>query len=65
MKAAVMPPAAMKTIGIVANGADGLILGCTEIGMLLDQTNVAVPVFDTTLISCETALDLAQSLTNP
>ena len=50
---------------LIAKGADCLILGCTEIGMLLNQTNVAVPVFDTTLIHCETALDLAQSLTNP
>ena len=50
---------------LIAQGADGLILGCTEIGMLLSQSNVAVPVFDTTLIHCETALDLAQFLTNP
>ncbi len=50
---------------LIAQGADSLILGCTEIGMLLSQTNVAVPVFDTTLIHCETALDLAQVLTNP
>ncbi len=49
---------------LIAQGADGLILGCTEIGMLLSQSNVAVPVFDTTLIHCETALDLAQFLTN-
>ncbi|MCI4660792.1 MAG: aspartate/glutamate racemase family protein [Neomegalonema sp.] len=40
-------------------GADSLILGCTEVGMLLDQSNVGVPVFDTTLIHCEAALDLA------
>lgn len=44
---------------LIARGADSLILGCTEIGMLLNQTNVAVPVFDTTLIHCEAALDLA------
>lgn len=50
---------------LITNGADCLILGCTEIGMLLSKANVAVPVFDTTLIHCETALDLAQVLTNP
>jgi aspartate racemase len=44
---------------LVQSGADGLILGCTEVGMLLNQGNVAVPVFDTTLIHCEAALDLA------
>jgi aspartate racemase len=40
-------------------GADSLILGCTEVGMLLNQGNVAVPVFDTTLIHCAAALDYA------
>lgn len=44
---------------LVAQGADALILGCTEVGMLLNQANVSVPVFDTTLIHCETALDFA------
>lgn len=44
---------------LAKNGADCLILGCTEIGMLLDSGNVAVPVFDTTLIHCEAALDMA------
>jgi len=44
---------------LVAQGADCLILGCTEVGMLLDQRNVSVPVFDTTLIHCEAALALA------
>lgn len=44
---------------LVARGADCLILGCTEVGMLLDQTNVVVPVFDTTLIHCQTALAMA------
>ena len=44
---------------LVEAGADSLILGCTEVGMLLNQGNVAVPVFDTTLIHCSTALDMA------
>lgn len=44
---------------LAAKGADCLILGCTEIGMLLDEGNVPVPVFDTTQIHCETALDMA------
>jgi len=42
---------------LAASGADSLILGCTEIGMLLNQGNVVVPVFDTTLIHCAAALD--------
>jgi aspartate racemase len=44
---------------IEAAGADSLILGCTEVGMLLNQSNVNIPVFDTTLIHCEAALEFA------
>ncbi|MBY3257155.1 MULTISPECIES: aspartate/glutamate racemase family protein [Rhizobium/Agrobacterium group] len=44
---------------LIDRGCDCLILGCTEVGMLLDQDNVAVPVFDTTLIHCEAALRAA------
>jgi aspartate racemase len=44
---------------LVERGADGVILGCTEVGMLLNRGNVSVPVFDTTLIHCEAALDFA------
>ncbi|MFK3691150.1 aspartate/glutamate racemase family protein [Agrobacterium tumefaciens] len=46
---------------LVAVGADSVILGCTEVCMLLNQGNVAVPVFDTTRIHCEAAIDLALS----
>ncbi|MEM7194307.1 MAG: aspartate/glutamate racemase family protein [Pseudomonadota bacterium] len=44
---------------LVDAGADCLILGCTEVGMLLNKDNVDVPVFDTTLIHCEVALNRA------
>lgn len=44
---------------LAAAGADSLILGCTEVGMLLTQANVPVPVFDTVAIHCAAALDLA------
>jgi aspartate racemase len=40
-------------------GADSLILGCTEVGMLLNAGNVPVPVFDTVAIHCAAALDAA------
>ncbi len=46
---------------LVAVGADSVILGCTEVCMLLNQGNVAVPVFDTTRIHSEAAIDLALS----
>ena len=41
---------------LIGEGADCLILGCTEVGMLLNSDNVSVPVFDTTLIHCEVAV---------
>ena len=47
---------------LVNAGADSLILGCTEVGMLLNQSNVSVPVFDTTLIHCQVALDEALTI---
>lgn len=43
----------------VARGADCVILGCTEVGLLLNDDNVPVPVFDTACIHADTALDLA------
>ena len=46
---------------LIESGADSLILGCTEVGMLLNKNNVNVPVFDTTLIHCEVALSNAIS----
>ena len=46
---------------LIAKGCDSLILGCTEVGMLLSQENVSVPVFDTTLVHCEAALFAAMA----
>ena len=40
-------------------GAQGVILGCTEIGLLIKQDDVDIPVFDTTLIHAEKAAKLA------
>lgn len=39
-------------------GAQGVILGCTEIGMLLKQSDTPVPLFDTTLLHAERAVKL-------
>lgn len=41
-------------------GADGVILGCTEIGLLLSQGDVDVPVFDTTALHVAAALDFVE-----
>jgi len=40
-------------------GADSVILGCTEITMLIGPDDVDVPVFDTTRIHAESAMDFA------
>ena len=37
------------------SGAQGVILGCTEIGLLIRQEDLDLPVFDTTLIHAEKA----------
>lgn len=42
---------------LVKNGAEGIILGCTEIPLLIQQKDVKVPVFDTTRIHAEAAVD--------
>jgi len=42
-----------------AKGADCLVLGCTEVGMLLNAGNSPLPIFDTTLIHADAAVDFA------
>lgn len=37
--------------------AQGVILGCTEIGLLLDQAQCTMPLYDTTLIHATSAVD--------
>ena len=44
---------------LVSRGAEGLILGCTEIGLLVGAEDTPVPVFDTTRIHAEAAVDWA------
>lgn len=40
---------------LAQRGAQGVILGCTEIGLLVKQADTALPVFDTTRIHAEKA----------
>ncbi|MDZ7783277.1 MAG: hypothetical protein U5K56_10250 [Halioglobus sp.] len=42
-------------------GTDSVILGCTEIGMLLNEENAAVPPYNTDAIHREAALDMARA----
>jgi aspartate racemase len=44
---------------LIHEGAQGIILGCTEIGLLVGEKDVAVPVFDTTLIHATAAVEYA------
>ncbi len=36
--------------GLANKGAKGVILGCTEMGLLIQQADSPIPVFDTTAI---------------
>lgn len=44
---------------LVAQGAETVILGCTEIGMLVNQTDTNVRLLDTTVIHAEKAVEYA------
>lgn len=50
------------TANLVKEGAEGIILGCTEIGLLIHQDDVDLPVFDTTLLHAARALAIALEL---
>ena len=45
--------------GLITSGAEGIILGCTEIGLLVKQEDSSVPLFDTTQIHAEAAVVFA------
>lgn len=52
----------LKVIAALAKqGAQGVILGCTEIGLLIQQEDTSLPVFDTTRIHAESAALLAMA----
>jgi amino-acid racemase len=44
---------------LVERGAEGIIYGCTEIGLLVTQADAPVPVFDTARIHAASAVDFA------
>jgi len=59
----VKPESKAKLLEIMADlttaGAEGMILGCTELPMLVEQADSAVPLFDTTKIHSEAAVERA------
>ena len=46
---------------LVKRGAEGVILGCTEIPLLIKEKDSSVPVFDTTALHAAAAVDFALS----
>jgi aspartate racemase len=45
--------------GLEARGAQGIILGCTEIPLLVSQEDYKIPLFDTTTLHARAAVDFA------
>ncbi len=41
------------------NGSDGVILGCTEVGLLIHPDDTDLPVFDTTQLHAQAAMNFA------
>ena len=46
---------------LVSKGAQGIILGCTEIPLLIKKDDVKIPIFDTTYIHAKAAAEYALS----
>lgn len=44
---------------MVDDGAEGIILGCTEIGLLVKQEDSEVPLFDTAVIHAVDTVNMA------
>ncbi len=62
----VTPESTQKYVQIVEHlaeqGADSVVLGCTEICMLLNAKNSPLPIYDTTYLHCAAALRKATSM---
>jgi aspartate racemase len=48
--------------GLIKDGIEGVILGCTEISLLINQNDISTPIFDTTEIHAQAAVDWALGL---
>ena len=44
---------------LISQGAEGIVLGCTELGMLMAPGDLEVPIFDTTVLHAQEAVRLA------
>lgn len=59
----VSPQSKAEVLGMIAQagaqGADGVIFGCTEIGLLLTQADLDLPAFDTAEVHARAAVDFS------
>ena len=56
----VLPASKDRYLEVVERAdADGVIFGCTEVGLLLSQSDLTVPAFDTTQLHAEAAINYA------
>lgn len=65
IKGVISPASRAAYLEIVArlaeSGTEAVILGCTEIGLLIDQTMTPIPLFDTMALHAIAALDRAMT----
>jgi aspartate racemase len=63
VKGVIRPASKAAALAMIARGraagADGVIFGCTEIGLLLDPAELDLPAVDTAVVHCEAAVDFA------
>ena len=61
----ISPSSKSEVLGMIergcAAGADAVIFGCTEIGLLIDPAELELPAVDTAIAHCEAAVDFALS----
>ena len=62
-KGIILPESKAKYVEImeklVSEGAEGMILGCTEIPLLIKENDISIPLFDTTYIHAKSAVSFA------
>ncbi|MBS7253122.1 aspartate/glutamate racemase family protein [Flavobacterium branchiicola] len=46
---------------LIKDGAEGIVLGCTEIPLIIKENDVPVPIFDTTMIHANAAIEFQLS----
>ena len=55
-----LPESKRKYLEVIEQtDSDGVIFGCTEVGLLLTHDDISLPAFDTTLLHAEAAIAFA------